>query len=73
MTCINNMNLGALQDGDLPANLDVTQPEQFMTFVQTQIMPAVTQLGIAGQPEIAINPLYELSDITAAQNAPANG
>jgi hypothetical protein len=34
---------------------------QFMTFVQTQIMPAVTQLGIAGQPEIAISPLYELN------------
>jgi hypothetical protein len=45
---------------------------QFMTFVQTQIMPAVTQLGIAGQPQIAISSLYELTD-TTAQNAPANG
>jgi hypothetical protein len=46
---------------------------QFMTFVQTQIMPAVTQLGIAGQPEMAISSLYELSDIAPAQTSPANG
>ena len=45
---------------------------QFMTFVQTQIMPAVTELGIAGQPEIAISSLYELNDI-AAETPPANG
>jgi hypothetical protein len=35
--------------------------EQFMAFVQMQIMPAVTQLGIAGQPEVAVSPLYELT------------
>jgi hypothetical protein len=46
---------------------------QFMTFVQTQIMPAVTQLGIAGQPEISISSLYELNDISAGQSQPANG
>lgn len=46
---------------------------QFMTFVQTQIMPAVTQLGIAGQPEIAISSLYELNGVPAAQTSPANG
>jgi hypothetical protein len=45
---------------------------QFMTFVQTQIMPAVMQLGIAGQPEIAISSLYELNH-TPAQNAPVSG
>lgn len=45
---------------------------QFMTFVQTQIMPAVTQLGITGQPEIAISSLYELNDIPG-QTSPAKG
>jgi hypothetical protein len=43
-----------------------------MTFVQTQIMPAVMELGIAGQPEMAISSLYELNN-TPAQPAPANG
>jgi hypothetical protein len=53
---------------------DVWESEaQFMTFVQTQIMPAVTQLGIAGQPEISISSLYELNDISAGQSQPANG
>jgi hypothetical protein len=53
---------------------DVWESEaQFMTFVQTQIMPAVTQLGIAGQPDIAISSLYELNDITPSQAATANG
>jgi hypothetical protein len=53
---------------------DVWESEaQFMTFVQTQIMPAVTQLGIAGQPDIAISPLYELNDIAPSQTATANG
>jgi hypothetical protein len=46
---------------------------QFMTFVQTQIMPAVTQLGITGQPEMAVSPLYELNDLSTAQTATANG
>ena len=46
---------------------------QFMTFVQTQIVPAVTQLGIAGQPEMAISSLYELNDLTSAQTPPAKG
>jgi hypothetical protein len=46
---------------------------QFMTFVQTQIMPAVTRLGIAGQPEIAISSLYELNGITSEHTPPANG
>ncbi len=45
---------------------------QFMTFVQKQIMPAVTQLGITGQPEIAISSLYELND-TSAKTPSANG
>jgi hypothetical protein len=44
-----------------------------MMFVQTQIMPAVMQLGIAGQPEMAVSPLYELNDITPAQTPPAKG
>jgi hypothetical protein len=46
---------------------------QFMTFVQTQIMPAVTQLGIGGQPETAISSLYELNDIASAQASSAKG
>jgi len=45
---------------------------QFMRFVQTQIMPAVTQLGIAGQPEISISSLYELNG-TPAQTPSASG
>jgi hypothetical protein len=46
---------------------------QFMTFVQTQIMPAVMRLGIAGQPEMAISSLYELNNVAAAPTPSANG
>jgi hypothetical protein len=61
-------------DGEVLNMTDVWDSEaQFMTFVQTQIMPAVTQLGIEGQPEMAISSLYELSDIAPAQTSPATG
>jgi hypothetical protein len=61
-------------DGGVLTMTDVWDSEaQFMTFVQTQIMPAVTELGIAGQPEIAISSLYELNHLTAAQTSSASG
>jgi hypothetical protein len=61
-------------DGGVLSMTDVWDSEaQFMTFVQSQIMPAVTQLGIAGQPEMTVSPLYELSEITTAQTSSAQG
>jgi hypothetical protein len=58
------MRLHVATFGDGALNMtDVWDSEaQFMTFVQTQIMPAVSQLGIAGQPETTVGPLYELND-----------
>jgi hypothetical protein len=67
------LHVAAFDSGVLTMT-DVWDSEaQFMTFVQTQIMPAVMQLGIVGQPEMAVSPLYELNDVTSAQNAPAQG
>jgi hypothetical protein len=61
-------------DGGVLTMTDVWDSEaQFMTFVQTQIMPAVTQLGIAGQPDMAVSPLYELNDINSTQHPSTNG
>jgi hypothetical protein len=61
-------------DGGVLNMTDVWESEaHFMTFVQTQIMPAVTQLGIAGQPEMAVSSLYELNSIAATQTPSANG
>ena len=34
--------------------------EQFMAFVQTRIMPAVAQVGLAGQPDVIVTPMHDL-------------
>jgi hypothetical protein len=34
--------------------------EQFMTFVQTRIMPAVAQVGMTGQPDMTVTAMHDL-------------
>jgi hypothetical protein len=41
--------------------LDIWDSEaQFMTFVQNRIMPAVTQLGIEGAPEMIVTAAHDV-------------
>ena len=48
-------------DGGVLRMLDVwDSAEQFMTFVQTRIMPAVAQVGLAGQPDVIVTPMHDL-------------
>lgn len=48
-------------EGDILRMLDIwDSEEQFMTFVQTRIMPAVAQVGLAGQPEMIVTPMHDL-------------
>jgi hypothetical protein len=48
-------------EGDILRMLDIwDSEEQFMTFVQTRIMPAVAQVGVAGQPDMTVTPLHDV-------------
>jgi hypothetical protein len=48
-------------EGDILRMLDIWESEeQFMTFVQTRIMPAVAQVGMAGQPNMVVTPMHDL-------------
>ncbi len=48
-------------EGDTLHMLDVwDSEEQFMTFAQSRIMPAVTQLGLEGFPEMIVTPTHDL-------------
>ena len=59
------LHVATFSDGELAMTDVWDSEEQFMTFVQTRIMPGVSQLGIAGQPETSISPLYELNNVPA--------
>jgi hypothetical protein len=62
------LHVASFNNGELDMT-DVWDSEaQFMTFVETQIMPAVAQLGIKGQPETTVSTLYELTDVTSETN-----
>ena len=57
-------------DGDTLQMLDIwDSEEQFMTFVQTRIMPAVAQVGMAGQPDMTVNPMHDLFSSVATHAA----
>jgi hypothetical protein len=43
--------------------------EQFMTFVQTRIMPAVAQVGMQGAPELIVTPMHDLFSSVATHPA----
>ncbi len=48
-------------DGDTLRMLDIwDSEEQFMTFAQTRIMPAVAQVGLEGFPEMIVTPTHDL-------------
>ena len=48
-------------DGGALHMLDVwDSEEQFMTFAQTRIMPAVAQLGLEGFPEMSVTSPHDL-------------
>jgi len=48
-------------EGDILRMLDIwDSEEQFMTFVQTRIMPAVAQVGLAGQPDMIVTSAHDL-------------
>jgi hypothetical protein len=48
-------------DGDTLHMLDVwDSEEQFMTFAQTRIMPAVGQLGLDGFPQMVVTAAHDL-------------
>ena len=48
-------------DGDTLRMLDLwDSEEQFMTFAQSRIMPAVAQLGLEGFPEMIVTPTHDL-------------
>jgi hypothetical protein len=57
-------------DGDILRMLDIwDSEEQFMTFVQTRIMPAVAQVGMAGQPDMIVTPMHDLFSSVATHVA----
>ena len=43
--------------------------EQFMEFVQTRIMPAVAQVGLAGQPDMIVTPLHDVFSSVVTHSA----
>ena len=48
-------------EGDTLHMVDVwDSEEQFMTFAQTRIMPAVVQVGLDGFPEMMVTPTHDL-------------
>jgi hypothetical protein len=48
-------------EGDSLRMLDIwDSEEQFMNFVQTRIMPAVAQVGLAGQPDMIVTPMHDV-------------
>jgi hypothetical protein len=48
-------------DGDILRMLDIwDSEEQFMTFVQTRIMPAVAVVGLAGQPDMIVTRMHDV-------------
>jgi hypothetical protein len=57
-------------EGDSLRMLDIwDSEEQFMTFVQTRIMPAVGQVGMAGAPEMVVTPMHDLFSSVATHAA----
>jgi hypothetical protein len=57
-------------EGDSLRMLDIWESEdQFMTFVQTRIMPAVTQVGMAGAPDMVVTPMHDLFSSVATHAA----
>ena len=57
-------------EGDALRMLDIwDSEEQFMTFVQTHIMPAVAQVGLAGRPDMIVTPLHDLFSSTVTHAA----
>lgn len=57
-------------DGDILRMLDIwDSEEQFMTFVETRIMPAVAQVGMAGQPDMVVTPMHDLFSSVATHAA----
>lgn len=51
----------AAQDGDQLLITDVWESaEDFQTFVDTRLMPAVQQLGIPGEPTIEVRPAHAM-------------
>jgi hypothetical protein len=53
-------------DGGTLKMLDIwDSEEQFMTFVQTRIMPAVAQVGLDGRPDMIVTSTHDLfSNVT---------
>jgi hypothetical protein len=48
-------------EGDTLHMLDIwDSEEQFMTFAQTRIMPAVAQVGLDGFPQMIVTPVHDL-------------
>jgi hypothetical protein len=48
-------------EGDTLRMLDIwDSEEQFMNFVQTRIMPAVAQVGLAGQPDMMVTSTHDV-------------
>ncbi|MGX7678473.1 hypothetical protein ACSMXN_06220 [Jatrophihabitans sp. DSM 45814] len=48
-------------EGDILRMLDIwDSEEQFMNFVQTRIMPAVAQVGLAGQPDLIVTQMHDV-------------
>jgi hypothetical protein len=57
-------------EGDTLRMLDIwDSEEQFMTFVQTRIMPAVAQVGMAGAPDLIVTPMHDLFSSVATHTA----
>src|ERR1700710_577043 len=48
-------------EGDTLRMLDIwDSEEQFMTFAQTRIMPAVAQVGLNGQPDMTVTSMHDV-------------
>jgi hypothetical protein len=57
-------------EGDTLRMLDIwDSEEQFMTFAQTRIMPAVAQLGLDGLPEMIVTATHDLFSSVATHPA----
>jgi hypothetical protein len=61
-------------DGGALHMLDVwDSEEQFMTFAQTRIVPAIAQLGLEGFPEMVVTPAHDLFAGVAGVVTPVAG
>jgi hypothetical protein len=54
------IHVAAFSDRGLQVTDVWESAEEFQSFVDDRLMPAVQQLGLAGEPEVQILPLHEL-------------